>query len=373
MNARTQKGVSLVELMVAVVIASLTVVVVLEVLATYNARKRTITIGNDAEINAAAGLFELERELRMAGAGLTLPNGFACNAGVNLYFDDQTVLDGAPLPLVRIIDGGAGPDRITLIRSDANFGPAPATIVAAMAGPDANVVVDWNADLERGDVFLAGSPDGNRICTLMQLTRAPQAGPGGVSLEHSSAGSEYNPENYGASFDSAIRYEIGDSITNLGRFGLRTYAVLCSDGNAPGLDNACNLVALDALAAPDPPALADGESIASQVVDLQAWYGVAPANSQTVNEWVDATGATWAAPTDANQRRIKALRLAIVTRGNLEREVVSPDELVLWDDDPDSDDAATERKIALDDDQRRYRYKVLTVIVPLINVIWAGV
>lgn len=373
MDARRQQGVSLVELMVAVVIASLTVLVVLEVLSTYDARRRTTTIGNDAEINAAAGLFELERELRMAGAGLTLPNGFACNAGVNLYFGDATALDGAPLPLVRIADGGAGPDRITLIRSDAEFGPAPATIVTSMAGPDANIVVDWNAGLERGDIFLVGSPDGNEICTLMQLTRAPQAGPGGFSLEHSSMASEYNPDNYGAAFASAISYDIGDSVTNLGNFGLRGYAVLCSDGGAPGLDNACNLVAFDALADPAAATPADGQSIASQVVDLQAWYGVAPANSQTVNEWVDATGPTWAAPTDANQRRIKAVRLAIVTRGNLEREEVSPDELVLWDDDPETDDAATQRTIALDEDQRRYRYKVLTVIVPLINVIWAGV
>ena len=373
MDARRQTGVTLVEMMVAVVIASLTVLVVLQVLATYDARKRTTTIGNDAEINAAAGLFELERELRMAGAGLTLPNGFACNAGVNLYFGDATVVDGAPLALVRIIDGGAAPDRIQLMRSDSNFGPAPATIVSAMSGPDSNVIVDWNAGLARGEVFLVGSPDGNKICTLMELTRAPQGDEGGFSLEHSSMASEYNPVNYGAAFDDAISYDIGDTVTNLGRFGLRTYAVLCSDGNAPGLDNACNLVALDALAAPDPPTLADGDSIASQVVDLQAWYGVAPANSQTVNEWVDPTGATWGAPSDANQRRIKALRLAIVPRGNLEREMVSPDELVLWDDDPDSDDAATQRTIALDDDQRRYRYKVLTVIVPLINVIWAGV
>lgn len=368
MRAHLQRGFSLVELMVAVVIAIVTVLVVLEVLSTYEARKRTTTIGNDAEISAATGLFALERELRMAGAGMTLPTGFACNAGVNLYFDPATASDGALLAPVRIIDGGAGPDQIVMIRSDADFGPAPATIVTAMAAPDSSVIVDWNGGLVRGNLFMAGSADGNKVCTLMQLTRAPQPSGSGFSLEHSSANSDYNPATPATAFTTAVRYDVGDTITNLGQFGLRTFRVLCSDGAAPGLDNACNLVSFDTLAAPAPPTLADVESISTQVVDLQAQYGVAPANSQTVNEWVDATGGTWAAPTIANLRRIKAVRLAIVTRGNLEREMVSPATLVLWDA-----GQPTERSIALSDDQRRYRYKVLTVVVPLINVIWAGV
>ncbi len=369
MRAHRQRGVSLVELMVAVVIAVITVLVVLEVLSTYEARKRTTTIGNDAEISAATGLFALERDVRMAGAGLTLPNSFACNVGVNLFFGGTTFSDGAVLAPLRIIDGGAGPDQIRVIRSDANFGPAPATIVTSMAAADSNVLVDWNGGLVRDDLFLAGSPDGNKICTVMQLTRAPQASGSGFSLEHSSANpANHNPASPGTAFTTAIRYDVGDTVTNLGTFGLRTYAVLCGDGAAPGLANACNLVSFNTLTVPA-PTLANVESISTQVVDLQAQYGVAPANSQTVNEWVPATaGGPWAAPTALNLRRIKAVRLAIVTRGNLEREIVSPDTLVLWDEGLPSD-----QSIALNNDQRRYRYKVLTVVVPLINVIWAGV
>ena len=81
----------------------------------------------------------LEREVRMAGAGLTLPSGFACDAGINLFFDGATVSDGAPLAPLRIIDGGRGrprPDRIRVMRSDADFGVAPATIVTGHGGAD---------------------------------------------------------------------------------------------------------------------------------------------------------------------------------------------------------------------------------------------
>jgi hypothetical protein len=56
---------------------------------------------------------------------------------------------------------------------------------------------------------------------------------------------------------------------------------------------------------------------------------------------------------------------------------VSPAELVLWDD-PDKvgangkvvDGKAT---MQLGDEERRYRYTVLRTVIPLINVIWAGV
>jgi type IV pilus assembly protein PilW len=114
------------------------------------------------------------------------------------------------------------------------------------------------------------------------------------------------------------------------------------------------------------PSLDDVDSLASQVIDVQAQYGVAPDGSQTVSEWVDATGADWTDVSVANQGRIKAVRLAIVTRGHREREAVSPPALVLWDA-----GQPTERAHALSADEQLYRYKVLRVVVPLVNVIWA--
>jgi type IV pilus assembly protein PilW len=355
-------------LMVAITLAMVTTAVVLQVLVTYEARKRTTTVGTDAEIGASVGLFMLERELRMSGAGFTSPVGFACNAGVNLYFDGATIADGAALAPVRIIDGGAGPDSIRVLRSDAAFGIAPSTVVQSLPTPSAAVVVNSAAGLENGDLFLAGSPDGTKTCTLMQMSEDPQASGSGWSLVHDSGQSKYNPLDPDAVFTNAVRYDVGDVVTNLGRFGLRTFGVVCNDGAAPGPANTCNVVAYDTLVAPAPPTLADVESIAPQVVELQAQYGVAPAGSQTVDEWVDATAGTWGAPDAANQRRIKAVRLAIVTRGNLEREIVSPASIVLWDA-----GLPTERAIALADDERRYRYKVISLVVPLINVIWAAV
>lgn len=355
--------------MVAVTISLITVIVVTQVLTVYESRKRTATTANDAEISASVGLFMMEREVRMAGAGLTLPSGFACATGTNIFYDAATYLDGEARAPVRIVDGGAGTDRIEIFRGNANFGPAPSTVVQNMASPDALVTVSSNLALQEGDLVLATAPDGSKRCTLMQLSQDPEPTGNSWRIHHDSdAQFPYNPADPGAAFANSVSYEVGDVLVNLGRFGIRAFGVVCNDDGAPAADNSCDLAGWDAIAAPANPTLADVDSMAPQVVNLQAQYGVAPLNSQTVDEWVDATGATWAAPTAANQTRIKAIRVAIVTRGNLEREMVSPDSLVLWDE-----GLATELTMDLDDEERRYRYKVLRVVIPIINVIWAGV
>lgn len=368
MYFRRQAGLSLVELMVALVLAVLTVLVVMQVLSTYESRRRTTMAGNDAEMSAAVGLFMVERDVRMAGAGLTLPGGFACNVGTNLYFDGDVVLDGEALAPLLATDGGAGPDTLRVVRSDSAFGVAPSTVIQAMASSSDDVTVDASMGLQNGHLFLAGAPDGNKICTVMQMTADADADASSWGLAHGSADSLFNPADPDAAFSTPVSYQVGDIVLNLGRFGLRSFTVLCDDGGTPAAGKRCNLVGFDTLAAAAPPTLADSDTLTADVIDFQVQYGVAPAGSQQVNEWVDPSGATWGDPTPANIARIKAVRMAIVARGGREPVVVSPAQLVIWDE-----GEPTELVRDLSDDERRYRYKVLTVVVPLINVLWAGV
>jgi len=372
MRARSG-GVSLVELMVAVTLALITVIAVMQVLVVYEARRRTTTAANDSEIGASVGLHMIEREVRMAGAGLTLPAGFACAGGVNIFHRGATISDGQPIAPLSISDGGAGPDRIRILRSDSAFGVAPATIVQNMANASSVITVNSSVGLAAGDLALAGGAEGTRTCTLMQMSAAPDELANGWELSHSAvAAAPYNPAAPDVAFADAPSYEVGDIVVNLGRLGLRAYGVICNDGGVPSASNTCDLASWNAIAGPANPALAQADSITPQVVNLQAQYGIAPANSQTVNEWVDATGPTWAAPGAADQARIKAVRVAIVTRSeNLERDIVSPGQLVLWDDTPDDPDGAMTMPLA--GDERRYRYSVLRIVIPLVNVIWAGV
>ncbi len=366
-----QFGFSLVELMIAILLASITAVVVLNVLTSFQARKATTAGRNDAQIGAAVAIYAVEKEVRMAGAGLMTPNGQMCAVGVNIYYGGDTISDGAPLMPVRIIDGGAGvPDTIEIVRSNSDFGAAPTRLVATMASSGGTISIDSSAGLTDGDLMMVGASDGSKLCTLMQLTQAPAVNGSGWTLTHASGASEYNPADPTASFANAVTYEVRDKVMNMGRFGIRRFGIVCSDGAAPAADNNCDLGSYDALAFPA-PTMADIASIAPQIVELQAQYGVAPAASQVVNEWVDASGGTWAAPSAANQRRIKAVRIAIIARGARDGQVVSPASLRLFEADASMGTAAVDR--ALTADEQHYRYQVLSVVIPVINILWAGV
>ena len=59
----------------------------------------------------------------------------------------------------------------------------------------------------------------------------------------------------------------------------------------------------------------NGIGVGSDIVNIQAQYGISVTeDSNIVAQWVDATGATWAAPVLADRNRIKAVRIAVVAR-----------------------------------------------------------
>jgi type IV pilus assembly protein PilW len=362
------RGFSLVELMVAVALATITGLVVLQVLSNFQTRRQTTTGHNDAEINASLGMFAMEREVRMAGAGLTTPSGLFCGIGYNESYGGATASDGLPLQPLRIVDGGAGPDRIDTLRSDSAAGGAPSTVLQLMVATTSDITVDGTSGLAANNLFMVGNADGSKLCTLMQLSAAPVINGSSWNLPHASgAGFPYNPPDPTAAFTTAIRYDVRDSVINMGTRGWRSYAVVCSDGGVPAATNNCDLGTYNTRVAPNPVTLADIESLAPQVIELQAQYGIAVAGTQAVNQWVDATGA-WANPSILDMRRIKAVRIALVARGNREATAVTPGPLILWDA-----TLASERSRVLSAAEQRYRYQVLTIVVPLVNIIWAGV
>jgi type IV pilus assembly protein PilW len=203
---------------------------------------------------------------------------------------------------------------------------------------------------------------------MMQMSNIAQISAQGFDLQHATTGNPYNPANTDTTFSiPANYYSAGDIVTALGNFGLAGFGIFCNDGAVPSATNNCALGQYDTLATAA-PTLANVNRVAAQIIDLQAQYGVAPAGSQTVDSWVDASGS-WANPTAADWLRVKAIRIALVARSTKYETIeVSPSSLVLWDQ-----GLASERKRDLTSAERHFRYKVFTLVVPVVNVIWADV
>ena len=376
---RRHTGFSMVELMVGVVIAILVVIIVMQALAVFEAQRRRTSGGSDSSINGALALFQIERDLRMTGYGLMAPTGMLCPLGINIYYNGTTVSDGATgsglVPIV-ITDGVSGaPDQIRIVRSDSAYGIAPTTIVKNMPNASSIVTADGTAGLTQGSYFIVGDANGSKVCTLMQASMDPQQTGNGWNLQHNPS-YLWNPPNPNNVFTTAPSYVIGDVVTSMGSLQLSTYAIQCDDNATPSATNRCDLIQYNpvTVGAPINWTNANVNHLARGIVNLQAQYGIAAAGdtSGTVVSWVDATGPTWAAPSAADVLRIKALRVAIVTRSSTyDKAVVSPPTLTLWP--ATASPAGTQQTMALSAAQQHYRYQILYQVIPLINMIWANV
>jgi type IV pilus assembly protein PilW len=110
--------------------------------------------------------------------------------------------------------------------------------------------------------------------------------------------------------------------------------------------------------------------VATNVVTLQAQYGVTDGINNVIRRWVDATDE-WANPAADHITRIRAVRFSVVVRsdrkellkdaaGDCAITTVAPSP---WPDVPPLD-------LSADPDWRCYRYQVYASIAPLKNVVW---
>ena len=322
-----QTGFTLVELMVGLTIGMLATVVIMQVFSVFEAQKRTTTGTADAQTNGGIALYNIGRELQVAGYPLmpTANSPLECTT-LNVNGAADATVPNRLTP-VAITDGAS--DTLTLRYGDSLMGGVFTQITAA--GP----TVSNNFGCQAGDTAIAVSTDG-LTCDMTGVLTAPSATPTIITLANATTGVQ---------------------LACLGIWNEITYAV--NNGNLQR----------------------NGQDSVAGIVNLQAQYGVsATANSNQVTAWVDATGGIWAAPTVANRNRIKAIRIAVVARnpkmepGNVtaacsSTTAAAPTGLCAWAGSVASPAPAID--LSADANWQRYRYRVFETIIPLRNVIWS--
>lgn len=360
MSVRAEnQGFSLVELMVGVVIGMLGIIVMMNVFMVTEAQKRTSTSSGDAQGNGVVAMATLERDLRLAGYGMShaaLQGSGGCTTILSEYDGTTSNIQAAP---VRITDGGTGlSDTVVVNYGNAMAGSVPAMLSAKMTSKTAKMTFNRTVGFEEDDLIIVAQ---NGVCVLMQITDLRN----GNKVEHDAAahhhgsGSKYNPSSPPATWP---QFDMWAKVFNVGALSSNTYSVNAARD-------------LQMLQAND----ATVYTVASNIVNVQAQYGVAPTGTwvsgSKVDCWVNATtgnacdASDWATPSAENIERIKAVRIALVARssnpekataGVCNTTTAAP---VAWDSGPSIDLSATA-------DWQCYRYKVYQTIVPLRNVLW---
>ena len=367
-------GMSLVELMVAMLIGLIGIIIITHLYVTNDQYKRSTTGSGTAQVNGAVALYTLEREMRMAGYGINHSEALNCTCVAPLcsplqyYYKANSSFPPAPIAAgalparttapVLITEAPGLPDAITVLYSAANERMLPAQI-----GEPTNAATNHNYRIDGG---VQGFADDNLIlvtqggtCVLKQI----KVKAGIQSLEHIIG--PFNPVgSFGPAFDA------GAAVFNLGTPTLtggpvwRTFFVA---GNRLQAEDILRTLAADGVPAT--------QQLVDDIVDLQAQYGKddgsAPgstAEDGIVDAWDTVPPVDPANPALILWRRIIAVRVGVLARSpNFEKPGTAggPCEATqaapVW-----SGGAFT----VPDGIPSCYKHRVFETVVPLRNMIW---
>lgn len=353
-----QRGFSLVEIMIGLVIGMLATLVIVQVMSVYEGQKRSTTGTADAQTGGAIALYNIGRELKYAGYSL-MPSGAAGTADSPLEcttfsYGTTGITSISPATItegVAVAGVSNASDTITIRYGSSRSGGVPSVITASPVGKA--ITVASNFGCQNGDVVLINSGSTCALALLASSTDSPNGVTGTTTVNLKST--ETVPAIAAA----------GTNVSCLGTWNTVTYAVVNGNLQRNGVDTVPG------------------------IVNIQAQYGVSnTVNDNQINAWVDPTGS-WssASLTTAARNRIKAIRIAVVARNpQMEAAAVtnqcssvtatSPTGLCAWAGEPATTILAASPAPTLslndgDANWARYHYRVYETIIPLRNMIWS--
>ena len=387
-GTRCARGFTLLELMVAVVLALVMSLAIFSALASSEGRKRSMTSVNDISQTGNVAAYQIEKALRGAGSGFAQSGAatYGCKImandsanGVILPFPPPATMQppfqglGAALsgifrlaPVVIVKGGttpavsGNGSDALIIMAGNAGYGEVPIPFNNAATASQLNLLNSLS--LGGGDVVLvtdkAGS-GGPAPCMIEQVS--PLFSNGGNTPLVPLAG-RYTANPIGAS--NLTTFSASAAVLNLGN------AVTSPPGfQILGVGDDNVLYGYDLLhnaASNTSQALADG------VFEMHALYGVDNDLDGRVDTWMapDAPGYDFltleygTAAANLTLQKIKAIRIGLILRTSQpERAAVTPGPLTLFAD----LGAGLSVARALAPAEQSYRYRTIDITVPLRN------
>ena len=355
--AMRHRGVTLVELMVGMLIGLLAVIVISQVMLVSEGQKRTTTGGSDAQVNGALALFAMQRDLEMAGYGITSsPGAVGCpisarfNGAVPTGF--PTIL--APVVITKEADRPAGSvgDAIRLLSSSNNAYAVPTRVVPpAYAVGGQAFPVTAALGIRQGDLALVAI-DATQPCWVFQSTAAPTS----QSVPRVDDAANWNTPGM-----PNLAYADGSVLINLGTLVDTTYQIVANTLQQQSFD----------ITSPNarPP-----RDVQPDIVNMRALYGKDTDGDGDVDVYDDITPTT-----NAGWLQVIAVRVVVVARSDqFEKENVTPANLT-WDvgtTPPTTGAVACGASECLTinvnhlSNWQRYRYKQFETVIPLRNMLW---
>jgi type IV pilus assembly protein PilW len=389
-----QAGLSLVEIMVGVLIGMIGIIVIFQMLATSESRKRTVSAGSDVQVSGVIGLTSIERDVREAGYGFSsaaYDTGITPVMGCTVNAYDS----GRPTPAftyrltpVQIIQGaGAASDTVIVLRGNGNTFPAAHVFTESS---DTSKKTRGRAGISPRDYVLIGRVTPTLDCMTAEITDVSDAD--ALTVRHNQG--SYNYTTYLPDGSTSVESRIARH-NNVAPPTAFTAGYIFNLGNAPRRNiwtvlNGKLQVTNDLLYQDtNGNNINDPVEVADNVVSLQAQYGIDANNNGRIEtgEWTTTDPATtiqWA--------NVLAVRLGILVRSaQFERqpnpnpaEASNPNnhvtttvpswaggQFVITNLDALAT-ASTNKPSDPAQHWKNYRYRVYETVIPLRNMLWGS-
>jgi type IV pilus assembly protein PilW len=361
-SPQSMRGMSLPEILAAVLIGLIGMIVIMQVYATSEERKRTTTGTSDAQINGNIALFTLETAIRSAGFGMVSSNNNMLGCNTLAYNSDRSPSDFNFLmaPVVITVGAAGAADQITVVAgSSPTVAEGAAFVSGATSGAD--FPLKNAAGFLAGDIVVASEAGLN--CSLGEITGFVPAAVNtiqhvfGVAYNYvDTAGTTINPTaKYNKPLPgSGVDYSAAALLFSLGRSPtLVTYQI--------GNDKLQTNTLIPYVAAPN-------ADIGDGIVQLKALYG----KDTDLDGVVDAWNTTL--PADATQwMQVRAVRIALLARAAKLEKLREDGTHVTTAAPTWNGGTAFTMPIPGDGtDWHDYRYRVYETVVPLRNMIWSN-
>lgn len=366
-----QSGFSLIEIMVGLVIGMLAVIIILQMFSNAEASKRTTAGGNDAQINASIALYNLEREIRMAGYGLSSTSLLACTLSFTPSGESAAVTLSAVAPVIvnpptsQVPAGDANTDTL-LVMYGSSGSPAEGDATTSTS-TSTTFTVASPSTFASGD-YVIGSP----------LTRpTPPNCALKLSKITSISGSTLTVSNGTASQASgSVVYNLGQAPV-IRAYAIRNGVLTMCDYTVKNCGSSSYVTTLDSTV---------WVPIASNIVSLRAQYGrdtTSGTMTGVVNQWDQAnplletdTNAATASPSiNCARARMLAVRMVLVGRSaayDKKLEAAGGLGNPSWTGAASSPVELSQSLDSSTNGWKGYRYKAIETTIPLRNMIWRG-
>jgi type IV pilus assembly protein PilW len=390
-RARQQRGMTLVELMVGVVLSMVLALAVFTVMAQSEGRKRTTTAGNDINQTGNYTLYLLDKLVRGAGSGLAEAADYALGCKLLAAKGNSVVLPRTqplPAPFAAVNTGTANTFRLAPVlighgQTKAAVSDKASDVLIVMASTSglASVPVKFSGKVEGGELPLdntMGVVPGDLLLLVDEQPSEATGGPVDCLVQQVGTNAAVGASKslvLGGPFNAG---EVNGTAAKTYREGS---ALALPLGNAAagapafqviGVGEHNTLYSYDLLqttASPLAP-IADG------VFEMHALYGVDTNGDLVIDRWVapdEGSGYGLATLMDGSPtatgllKQIRAVRVGLIMRTSLpEKEAVSQGIPTLFADLDSS--LHYERKLETDD-EKRYRYRTFETTIPVRNTL----